>query len=79
MLKEGMIVGERYEIISRIGSIGKTPPFCFILPQEKVFGKMHKHARLQTQKNTPEACSFGFMMLAYFSSSSEGSHMEGAS
>ncbi len=40
---------------------------------------MHKHARLQTQKNTPEACSFVFMMLAYFSSISEGSHMEGAS
>ena len=57
----------------------KQPPFCFILPQEKVLGKMHKHARLQTQKNTPPACSFGFMMLAYFSSISEGSHMEGAS
>lgn len=40
---------------------------------------MHKHARLQTQKEHAVGVLFAFMMLAYFSSSSEGSHMEGAS
>ena len=40
---------------------------------------MHKHARLQAKKEHATGVFFCVMMLAYFSSISEGSHMEGAS
>lgn len=42
-------------------------------------GKPKKRRRFLTRKEHAVGVLFAFMMLAYFSSISEGSHMEGAS